>query len=239
MPDPIVHFSNAEIELLRELEIAVFRNKIITDAQPPITDSQRNELEQLIQGSVPPELMDLWNTAFGGAVDYDYEVMFGDHLFSASFRELYYPNSQHYHDLYGWIDHELELAQDAAKENSMPLPKQSDFLPFGGFEYLERFYTSQRPEDYGSVLVYAQGIPWKGSLNQNSVATVASSVAELFDQLCLNEDPFDEDSDEYGGGQEMARADSGDRRRSPGSRDEAEATRSRQCVRLAIDRAIC
>jgi hypothetical protein len=68
---------------------------------------------------------------------------------------------------------------------------------------LERFYVSLKPQEYGTVVVYAQGIPWKGHLNEDSVAVVAGSVAELFDQLTLHEDPFDANSKKYASGKEM------------------------------------
>jgi hypothetical protein len=117
---------------------------------------------------------------------------------------MFYPGSEHYRDLFGWIDHELELAQEKAEEQGKPVPKRTPYLPFAGFEYLERFYVSLRPDEYGSVVVYAQGIPWKGRLNKDSVAMVAQTVSELFDQLALNEDPFDDKSGEYAAGKDMA-----------------------------------
>jgi hypothetical protein len=203
MPQPIVEFTDEERQVLRCLQIAVFRNKIILDAQLPITDAQLAEIETRVDGKVSPELLALWTTSFGGALDYDYEIAFGDHLYSASLRELFYPGSDHYHDLYGWIERELEIGQEIAEERGLPLPERTPFIPFGGFEYLERFYVSLRPEEYGSVVVYAQGIPWKGRLNKDSVPSVASSVTELFDQLSLDEDPLDEKSDEYANGKDM------------------------------------
>lgn len=203
MPQPIAEFTDGEKQLLRDLRIAIFRNKIILDAQPPVTDAQLAEVEKKIDGKVSPELLALWKTSFGGALDYDYEIAFGDYLYTASLRELFYPGSDHYRSLNGWIEHELELGQEIAEERGEPIPERTPFIPFGGFEYLERFYVSLRPNEYGKVVVYAKGIPWKGRLNEDSVATVATSVAELFDQLSLNEDPFDEKSSEYASGKDM------------------------------------
>jgi hypothetical protein len=198
-----VEFTDSDFSLLRQLGIAVFRGKLILDAQPSITDAQLTKVRSQVDGELPPELISLWRASFGGKLDYDYEVVFGEHLYTASFRELFYPDSKHYHDLGGWIDVELELGQEAAEAQGKPIPERTPFLPFGGFEYLERFYVSLKPDEYGAVLIYAQGIPWKGRLNEDSVAKVAGSVAELFDQLMLNEDPFDEKSGEYASGKEM------------------------------------
>lgn len=203
MSQSTVKFTDTESQLLRERRIAIFRNKIILEAQPPITDAQLADLEKRIDGKVPPELLALWKTSFGGELDYDYEVSFADHLYSASFTELFYPGSKHYRDLNGWIEHEVELLGEVAEERGKPAPVLSPVIPFGGFEYLERFHVSLEPGEYGTVLVYAQGIPWKGSLNEDSVAVTAGNIAELFDQLALNTDPFDEVSDEYSSGKNM------------------------------------
>jgi len=199
-----MQFTEEEQKVLRKVEMAVFRNKLIMKAQLPVTPDQITKIENKLDGKVPPDLVELWQTSFGGELDYDYEVWFGDHLYTASLRELFYPGSNRYRDLFGWIDHEVELAQEKAEEDGKPIPKRTPYLPFAGFEYLERFYVSLRPDEYGSVVVYAQGIPWKGRLNEDSVASVAQTVSELFDQLSLNEDPFDEKSSAYAAGKDMA-----------------------------------
>lgn len=203
MPPQEIEFTEDETQLLRDLKIAIFRNKIILEAQPPVTQAQLAEVERKVDGKLPPELIALWKTSFGGTLDYNYEVAFGDHLYTASFRELFYPGSDHYHDLNGWMDHELEAWQEMAVEQGEPVPERTPVVPFGGFEYLERFYASLLPDKYGAVIVYAQGIPWKGRLNENSLAIAAASVNELFDQLSLNEDPFDPKSTTYASGKNM------------------------------------
>lgn len=203
MVHPVVTFTNEEAQLMRELGIAVFRNKLILKAQPPITADQLAEVQAKVDGQISPDLIALWQTSFGGDLDYDYEIVFGEHLYAASFRELFYPGSKTYHDLDGWIDHELEMEEEAAEAQGKPAPERTQYLPFGGFEYLERFYVSHRSDEYGAILFYARGIPWKGRLNEDSIAKVASSVAELFDQIVLNEDPFDEKSSEYASGKDM------------------------------------
>ncbi|PQO26627.1 hypothetical protein C5Y97_30075 [Blastopirellula marina] len=203
MPAPIVEFTDAEQRTLAELQIAVFRNKIILDAQPPITADQLAAVQAKVDGKLSPDLLALWNTSFGGALDYDYDVLFGDHLYSASLRELFYPNSEHYDDLNGWIENEIEVLQEIAEARDEPIPRKTPFVPFGGFEYLERFYVSLLPNEYGSVLVYAQGIPWKGRLNEDSVTITADSLGALFDQLALYQDPFEADPDDYASGTDI------------------------------------
>lgn len=198
-----VEFTDQEQQTLRELKIAIYRNKIITDAQPPITDAQLTEIEKKIGGKVPPELVALWKTSFGGELDYSYEAMFGDYLHPTSLRELYYPASSHYRTLHGWIERELEAEQEVAEERKEPIPKGLSLVPFAGFEYLDRFYVAMHPDEYGEVIAFAGGIPWKGRLNEDSATTVAKSVTELIDQLCLDEDPFDKESSEYADGKDL------------------------------------
>lgn len=204
MPPEIVSFSAEELQQLRELKIAIFRNKIILDAQPPITAEQLAEVQRKVEGELPPGLLELWNVSFGGMLDYDYQINFDGHLFAASLRELYYPGSHHYDDLHGWIDHEIETLQGVAEEDETEPPTQTPFVPFGGFEYLERFYVSLEPDEYGAVIAYAKGIPWKGRLNVDSVATVEDSVAALFDRLSLFEDPQDPKASAFAHGKDMA-----------------------------------
>jgi hypothetical protein len=164
--ESVMQFTDAEKHLLSKVGVAVFRNKLILNAQPPITGAQVSQIEEKLDGKIPSDLVTLWHTSFGGELDYDYEIWFGDHLYRASLRELFYPGSKRYHDLFGWLDHELELAQEKAEAEGKPIPKRTPYLPFGGFEYLERFYVSLRPDGYGSVVVYAQGIPLERPLER-------------------------------------------------------------------------
>lgn len=202
-PPPIVEFTAAERQTLAELQIAVFRNKIILDAQLPITPAQLAAVQAKVDGKLSPDLLALWNASFGGALDYDYEVRFGEHLYTASLRELFYPGSEHYDDLNGWIENEIEVLQEVAEARDEPIPRKTPVVPFGGFEYLERFYVSLLPEEYGAILVYARGIPWKGRLNEDSVTVAADSLGTLFDQLALYQDPYEVDPEEYACGGDM------------------------------------
>jgi len=197
---------------LREHGLAVYRDKIITEAQPPITDEQIAAVEAKLTKPIPEELLALWRTSFGGSLDYVLNAAFGEHRYSVSFRELFYPDSDHYHDLFGWIDHELELSNEARddedEDEERPEVVRLPVLPFGGFEYLERLYVSFREGEEGQVLLWAQGLPpaWKMRLTQDSVAIIAQNLNELFDQLSLDEDPSSRESSKYCTGKEMLEA---------------------------------
>jgi len=201
-------FTKAEQATLRRHGLAVYRDKIITEAQPPITDEQIAAVEAKLTQPIPEELLELWRTSFGGSLDYVLNASFGEHRYRASFRELFYPDSDHYHDLFGWIEHELELSNEADDDERRPEVVRLPVLPFGGFEYLERLYVSLHDAQQGQVILWAQGLPpaWKMRLTENSVATIAANVNELFDQLSLDEDPSSDDASEYCTGTEMLEA---------------------------------
>ncbi|WP_252406521.1 hypothetical protein, partial [Acinetobacter pittii] len=76
---------------------------------------------------------------------YDLEVDYDGHRHPFSFSELFYPDSDGYHDLWGWIEHERELAAEAAAEEGRDWNGKLAYLPFGGFEYLERLYVCVEP----------------------------------------------------------------------------------------------
>lgn len=184
-----------DADALAHHHLAVFRDRLILEARPPITDDELRRVEETIGATVPEGLVELWRVTFGGALDYDLAVQLSNgQRLNTSLRELFYPGSRHYHDLYGWIANEdLDAAGRLVA------------LPFGGFEYLERVYVGVTPRFAGAVLLYAQGIPWAMRVNEDTVTVIAQSVGDLFDQLSLDEDPF-LDGDEYDRGREMAAA---------------------------------
>ena len=175
-----VVFSEDELEVLRRYDVVVFRGKVILDAQPPISEKEKAQIESLLTSPLPKDVLELWQVSFGGELDYDYDLLFGEHVYSASFAELFFTGSDHYHDLLGWIE------TDASGD--LPVP----FLPIGGFEYLERAYLILEGDNSGKVAYWAQGLPpaWKNRLNEDSISISASSVLEIFDQLYLSVDPF-------------------------------------------------
>jgi hypothetical protein len=203
-----VSLTPEERATLREHGLALFRGKLILKAQPPITAEQLAEVERRVGAPVPPGLRGLWDTAFGGKLNYDLEVSFDEHRYTAGFTELFYPESNGYRDLLGWIDYERELAAEAAEEDGEPAPDALSVLPFGGFEYLERIYVSLRPERNGEVVLWARGLPpaWKMRLNEDSASVIAPSLEDLFDGLSLDENPFAEGANRNLRGIQMAEA---------------------------------
>ncbi|WP_433461793.1 hypothetical protein [Spirillospora sp. CA-128828] len=124
--------------------MAVFAGRLVLDAQPPIDDAVLGPVAERCAGPLPGPLIALWRTAFGGRLDYDLRIDLDGQDVPLSFAELFYPGSGGYHDLWGWIDHECELAEESWPDWS----GQLIHLPIGGFEYLERVYvdTAAGPE---------------------------------------------------------------------------------------------
>lgn len=178
----------------------MFADRLILKARDPIDDVTKARIEKLCGGPLPKELLELWSVSFGGALDYDVPVRFGDHVASFSLRELFFPGSSHYRDLFGWIEAQLEVEEE---ENG---PSDSiRYLPIGGFEYLDRLYVQVAPgENHGSVLLWMRGLPpaWRLRLHEDSVARVAPDPLSFFSQLVLEDDPFSAE-DEYASGREM------------------------------------
>ncbi|MEU4620161.1 SMI1/KNR4 family protein [Actinoplanes sp. NPDC023801] len=153
--------------------IAVFADRLILDAQPPIDDETLQTVAARCSGPLPEALIALWRTSFGGQLDYQLDGQI-------SFTELFYPESDGYDDLWGWIEHET---------GSEPCR----FLPFGGFEYLDRLYvdTADGPGN-GSVVYWQQGLPPGWELRQGDRADgLAPDVRALFGQLALEDDPWE------------------------------------------------
>lgn len=188
--------SKDERALMEKHHLAVFAGRLIFDARPPITADQQRDIEQRINGLIPPDLLRLWQTAFGGRLAYDLHVNYPSGLHSFSMAELFYPDSQDYRTLTGWIDFEAERVAEQHEEAGQEWDGKLDILPFGGFEDLERVYVVTDPEGpTGQVMAWSQGaLPaWTGELAEDSQAIAANSVTELFGQLWLYQDPFAEE----------------------------------------------
>jgi hypothetical protein len=156
-----------------EAGIAVFADRLILGARPPIDDATLEAVAERCCGPLPEALVALWRTSFGGRVDYQLDGQI-------SFTELFFPDSDGYHDLWGWIEHET---------GSEPIR----YLPFGGFEYLDRLYadTAHGPAN-GSVVYWQQGLPPGWELRQGDRAgPLAADVRALFGQLALEDDPWE------------------------------------------------
>jgi hypothetical protein len=174
--------------------LAVFQGRVIQDAQPPVTPDQLKAVAVRCRGPLPQGLIDLWSVSFGGGLDYELFAPLKGAWTWLSFTELFYPDSDGYHDLWGWIDHEVDLAEEAARARGETFDGLLDYLPFGGFEYLERLYVCTAPgANHGKVVAWIQGLPpaWGGVLaGEDTVIPVADDVPGLFGMLGLAVDPF-------------------------------------------------
>jgi hypothetical protein len=196
--------SDVAPDLGRSDSVRIFEDRIILQPRAPITNEELKLIEARCAGPIPAELERLWRITFGGQLDYGLNVEFDGHVHEFSFTELFFPGSDHYHDLYGWMDHEVELAKEFAggRDRSDALA----FLPIGGFEYLERICVCTQPgDDYGAVFAYAQGLPpaWILNLHENSVARIADDLPSLFRMLDLPQDPRSVAQDDFAPGVEL------------------------------------
>ena len=102
----------AERQLLLAHRLAVFDGCVVYDAQPPVSAEHVQRLAEGLAGPIP-DLLRLWRTCFGGASAMTWKSTDG-HRHPFSFSELFYPDSDGYHDLWGWIEH--GAAAEAAAE---------------------------------------------------------------------------------------------------------------------------
>lgn len=192
--------SPAEEETVRGARLAVFEQRLILQTQPPIEQRVLNELTARFGAALPADLVALWRTSFGGTLAYDLRLDFEGRDTSFSWTELFYPDSDDYHDLWGWIEHEEGLAREAAEERGERWTGRLIVLPFGGFEYLDRVYAQVATgAHHGSVVAWMQGLPpaWTSYLDHDAVTRVAESVRGAFRLLNLEADPT-QDSDSTG-----------------------------------------
>ncbi|MEU8342413.1 hypothetical protein AB0C74_12010 [Spirillospora sp. NPDC048832] len=190
LPDPL---TDREHRVLGEASLALFAGRLILDAQPPIDDAVLDTVAERSAGPLPDPLIALWRTAFGGRLDYDLRTDLDGQDVPLSFAELFYPDSGGYRDLWGWIDHECELAA----KNQPDWSGRLVHLPFGGFEYLERVYvhTAAGPH-HGAVVCWQQGLPpgWELSTGDRA-GRLADDLPALFGRLVLDQDPWETQGD--------------------------------------------
>ena len=74
-----------EQALLTKHQLAVFEGRIIHNARPPITEAEKSDIEERIEGNIPPELLRLWETAYGGNLDYELFIQYPSGLHPFSF----------------------------------------------------------------------------------------------------------------------------------------------------------
>ncbi|MDN4586894.1 SMI1/KNR4 family protein [Xenophilus aerolatus] len=196
-------FTADERATLRAHGIVLFAQRVIFDAQPPMPQAQIDAVQALCAGPLPAGLLALWRETAGGQLDYDLRLRMGDNDEAISWSELFWNGSDGYHDLQGWIEHELELAGESAADDGVEWDGKLSYLPIGGFEYLDRIYVivdALHPAN-GEVLAWKKGLPaaWQHRLHEDSLATLADSVEGAFAALHLDEDPLSPTGDHFSG----------------------------------------
>jgi len=197
-----IRFTPDELSTLREHGIVLFAERVIFDAQPPMPQQQIDAVQALCSGPLPEALVALWRETAGGRLDYDLSLEMNGNLEGISWSELFWNGSDGYNDLQGWIEHEQELAQEAAEENGTPWSGKLTHLPFGGFEYTDRIYAVVEPgAAHGQIVAWKKGLPpaWTHALHEDSVNTVAPDLFGAFAALHLDEDPLAPTSDYFSG----------------------------------------
>lgn len=109
-------FTSSELAALCKRGIVIFADRVIFDAQPPMKESDIAAVQTLCAGPIPSPLLDLWRVTAGGSLDYSLTVDLGGNREAVCWNELFFNGSDDYHDLQGWIEHERELAEEAAEE---------------------------------------------------------------------------------------------------------------------------
>ncbi|CAN7299375.1 SMI1/KNR4 family protein [Variovorax sp. LjRoot290] len=195
-------FADDELSQLREHGIVLFAERVIFDARPPIPFEQIATVQALCAGPIPPELVALWQQTAGGRIDYDLHLRMNGNEEAVSWSELFWNGSDGYHDLQGWIDHERQVAEEAAKAGDQAWDGKLTALPFGGFEYSDRIYAVVEPgADYGHILAWKQGLPeaWAHALHEDGLTTVGHDLYAAFAVLHLDEDPLEPAGDYFTG----------------------------------------
>ena len=190
-----IQFSHEETTQLRDHGIVLFADRVIFDAQPPMSADQIDAVRALAGGTIPESVFELWQLTAGGRLDYDLDVPMHGRPEAIGWCELFYLGSDGYRDLKGWIDYERELAQESAAEDGVPWSGQLFALPIGGFEYCDRIYVVIDPQaaDYGHVLAWKQGLPpaWTGAMHEDGLGKVAPDLHAAFAALRLDGDPLE------------------------------------------------
>lgn len=179
-----IEFTDIERELMDKHRLAIFEDRLILDAQPPIDNETIHKIEQHLSGPIPEELLELWKVSFGGELDYNLHLIHEGEPVEISLDQLFYPQSNHYFDLWGWINFKIEWHREQAEEIGSKFVDKLDYLPFAGYDELIRCYLCVRPgEDYGKVVFWMMGDLW---LHPERKGEVASNLREAFSRLSLD-----------------------------------------------------
>jgi hypothetical protein len=190
--DTVSAFNELELGELRRHGFVLYNNRVIFDAQPPLSAQELADIQAKCAGPIPQELTDLWSITAGGSIAYDVYIELDGGTHSFSWTELFFNGAQTYFDLSGWIDRELEMLEESCLEQGKPFPGVLKLLPIGGFEYLDRVYVCVEPGDmYAHVAFWMQGLPaaWTHRLHNSSLGPAASNLTDCFALLHLQGDP--------------------------------------------------
>jgi hypothetical protein len=195
-------FTPSELDTLRDHGIVLFANRVIFEAQPPMSEADIAAVQALCSGPIPEPLLELWRVTAGGSLDYALSVNIRGNREAMSWNELFYNGSHAYHDLKGWIDHELELAEEVSEARGQRWNGKLDALPFGGFEYCDRVYAIvESGREHGHILAWKRGLPpaWTHQLHEDGIATIGPDLHSAFAALHLPEDPLKPSEDNFEG----------------------------------------
>lgn len=185
-------FDARELATLRQCGFVLFAGRVIFQAQRPLAAERLAEIAALCAAPLPAGLLALWRECAGGSLDYDLEVPMLGRPEPVSWCELFFDGSRGYHDLRGWIEHELELAEEAADTDGRTFDGKLRYLPIGGFEYTDRIYVSLDPQHgIGRVDAWKMGLPpsWQGAMHEDAIGPVGADLLAAFGKLYLREDP--------------------------------------------------
>ncbi|KAF0806864.1 hypothetical protein A6D6_01228 [Alcanivorax xiamenensis] len=195
-------FTRDELQQLRDHDIVIWADRVIFEAQPPVSEDALRDIRQRIRGTLPDALLSLWRLTAGGRLDYDLRLTMHGNQEAISWTELFYHDSDGYRDLPGWIEHEQALAEEACEAGGRDWDGKIGALPIGGFEYCDRIYvvTDQHALDYGHALAWKMGLPpaWRHAMHEDGLATIAPTLREAFQCLGLEKDPVSDDSADTG-----------------------------------------
>lgn len=195
-------FTPGELATLREHGIVLFADRVIFEAQPPMSADAIAAVQAQCAGPIPQALIALWQHTAGGRLDYDLTLEMNGNQEAISWSELFFNGSDGYRDLQGWIEHEQEIAEEAAIEAGHEAAGGLTHLPIGGFEYLDRVYVVvEAGAEHGQVVAWKQGLPpaWTHRLHEDGISPIASNLYDAFAALRLNEDPLAPSGDYFSG----------------------------------------
>jgi len=178
-------FTTGELDTLRTHGIVVHAQRVIFDAQPPMTPARLAAVQAQCAGPLPSGLVALWQQTAGGRLDYDLTLRMNDCEEAVSWCELFWDGSDGERDLAGWIAYEKErTGTDLLRR-----------LPIGGFESTDRIYAAIGNGDVGTghVLAWKQALPqaWSHAMHTDGECTIAADLPGALAALQLHEDPLD------------------------------------------------